>query len=258
MAPDKAIEAGALALFGEKYGSEVRVLSIGGGLEDRKAPYSVELCGGTHVSRSGDIGVFKIISEGAVGSGLRRIEALTGAGAKAWLDGQAALARELADALKVPTSEALARLDAILEDRRRLERELAETKKKLAMGGGAAAPAGPEDVGGVKLVARVAQGVGGKDLRALIDQGKAQVGSGVVAFVGVSEDGKAAVAVGVTEDLAGRIDARELVRVGAAAVGGKGGGGRPDMAQAGGPDGANAEAALAAIRDALKSAAVAA
>jgi alanyl-tRNA synthetase len=142
-----------------------------------------------------------------------------------------------------------------MDERRRLERELADAKRKLAMGGGAAAPAGPEEVAGVKLVARVAHGVGGKDLRPLVDQAKAQVGSGVVALVGVSEDGKAAVAVGVTDDLAGRIDARELVRVGAAAVGGKGGGGRPDMAQAGGPDGGKADAALAAIREALTSAA---
>jgi alanyl-tRNA synthetase len=207
------------------------------------------------VGRTGDIAVFKIVAESAIGAGQRRIEALTGAGAKAWLDEQAGLARALADAMKVPVAEAPARLEALMDERRRLERELADARRKLAMGGGAAAPAGPEEVAGVKLVARVAQGVGGKDLRALIDQGKAQVGSGVVALIGVSEDGKAAVAVGVTDDLAGRIDARELVRAGAAAVGGKGGGGRPDMAQAGGPDGAKADVALAAIRAALASAA---
>ncbi len=256
MTPEEAIEAGALALFGEKYGDEVRVLAIGAGLEDAKSPYSVELCGGTHVARTGDIGVFKIVEQSAVGAGVRRVEALTGAGAKAWLDEQAALARGLADALKVPLAEAPARLAALIDERKRLERELAEAKKKLAMGGGAAAPAGPEEVAGVKLAARVVPGVGGRDLRALVDQGKAQVGSGVVALVGVSEDGKVALAVGVTDDLAGRIDARELVRAGAAAVGGKGGGGRPDMAQAGGQDAAKAEDALAAIRAALEAAAV--
>jgi alanyl-tRNA synthetase len=251
--PDKAIEAGALALFGEKYGATVRVLAIGAGLEDRAKPYSVELCGGTHVSRTGDIALFKIVSESAVAAGVRRIEAVTAAGAKAWLDEQAGLARALADALKVPVAEAPARLQALMDERRRLERELAEAKKKLAMGGGGgpAAASGPEEIGGVKLIARVAQGVGAKDLRALVDQGKQQLGSGVVAFIAVSEDGKAAVAVGVTEDLSSKFDARELVRAGAAAVGGKGGGGRPDMAQAGGPDGAKAEEALAAIRAAL-------
>jgi alanyl-tRNA synthetase len=263
MPPEKAVEAGALALFGEKYGDKVRVLAIGAGLEEPGKPYSVELCGGTHVARTGDIAVFKIVGESAVGSGVRRIEALTGAAAKAWLDEQAALARALADALKVAPAEARARLGSLLDERKRLERELAEAKKKLALGGvggggaggGADATAGPEEVAGVKLIARVAPGVSGKDLRTLIDQAKSQLGSGVAAFVAVSEDGKAAVAVGVTEDLAGRLDARELVKAGAAAVGGKGGGGRPDMAQAGGPDGAQAEAALAAIRAALESAA---
>jgi len=253
MAPEQAIEAGALALFGEKYGDEVRVLTIGYDLEDEGLPYSVELCGGVHVPRTGDIALFKIIAESAVAAGVRRIEALTGEGAKAWLDEQSALARTLADTLKVPVADAAERLVAVLNDRKRLERELAEAKKKLAMGGGGGgAPAGPEEVGGVKIIARIAEGVGGKDLRALVDQAKEQLGSGVAAFVGVN-DGKAAVAVGVTSDLVERVDARELVRAGAAAVGGKGGGGRPDMAQAGGPDGANAEAAITAIKAALAS-----
>jgi alanyl-tRNA synthetase len=251
--PEKAIEAGALALFGEKYGATVRVLAIGAGIEDKAKPYSVELCGGAHVSRTGDIALFKIVSESAVAAGVRRIEAVTAAGAKAWLDEQAGLARALADALKVPVAEAPARLQALMDERKRLERELGEAKKKLAMGGGGgpAAASGPEEVGGVKVLARVAQGVGAKDLRALVDQGKQQLGSGVVAFIAVSEDGKAAVAVGVTEDLAAKFDARELVKAGAAAVGGKGGGGRPDMAQAGGPDGAKADEALAAIKAAM-------
>ncbi len=252
MAPEAAIKAGALALFGEKYGDRVRVLAMGESLSDAAQAYSVELCGGTHVRRTGDIALFKITGESAVAAGVRRIEAMTAAGAKTWLDQQAGVARRLADALKVPTGDAAARLDALLAERKRLERELADAKKKLAMGGGAASAAdGPEEIAGIKVIARVADGVGGKDLRALIDQAKAQVGSGVVAFVGVN-DGKAAVAVGVTADLASRIDARELVRVGAEAVGGKGGGGRPDMAQAGGPDGAKAAEAVAAIKAAVE------
>ncbi|MGD2131228.1 MAG: alanine--tRNA ligase [Maricaulaceae bacterium] len=257
MAPDKAIEAGALALFGEKYGETVRVLGIGGGIEDRAKPYSVELCGGAHVRRAGDIALFKVIGESAVAAGVRRIEALTGEAARLWLEEQAGLARTIADALKVPVADAPTRLVALLDERKRLERELAEAKKKLALGGasggGAAASQAPEDVGGVKLIARVLEGVGGKDLRSLVDEAKADVGSGVAAFVGVA-DGKAALAIGVTKDLSDRIDARELVKAGAAAVGGKGGGGRPDMAQAGGPDGAKAEDALAAIRAALEAA----
>jgi len=253
MAPAQAIEAGALALFGEKYGDEVRVLSIGSDLEDQGLPYSVELCGGVHVSRTGDIALFKIIAESAVAAGVRRVEALTGEGAKAWLDEQAAFARSFADTLKVPVADAPARLAAVLDERKRLERELAEAKKKLAMGGGGGAASGPEEVAGVKIIARVADGVGGKDLRALVDQAKEQLGSGVAAFIGVN-DGKAAVAVGVTSDLVDRVDARDLVRAGAAAVGGKGGGGRPDMAQAGGPDGDKAQDAIAAIKAELETA----
>ncbi len=254
MAPDAAVEAGALALFGEKYGDEVRVLTLGRDVEGGRGPYSVELCGGTHVERTGDIALFKIVGESAVAAGVRRIEAMTGAGAKAWLDGQAAAAQRLADTLKTPLGEAEARLAALLEERKGLERQLADAKKKLALGGGGAAgPAAPEEIAGVKLIARVADGVGGKDLRALVDQAKADLGSGVAAFVGVN-DGKAALAVGVTKDLAGRVDARELVRAGAEAVGGKGGGGRPDMAQAGGPHGDHADAAISAIRAALQAA----
>ncbi len=256
MSPDDAVAAGALALFGEKYGETVRVLSLGKDPGRASKPYSVELCGGTHVVRAGDIGLFKVVAEGAVAAGVRRIEAMTGAAAKAWLDDQLAIARSVADALKTPVAEAPARLKSLLEERRTLERALAEAKKRLALGGGdgRAAAAGPEVVAGVKLIARVAEGVGGKDLRALVDQGKDQIVSGVVAFVGVSE-GKAALAVGVTKDLTARFDARALVRVGAEAVGGGGGGGRPDMAQAGGPDGGRAEEAVAAIRKAVAAAA---
>ncbi len=254
MAPDDAVAAGALALFGEKYGDEVRVLTLGRDLAAPRQAYSVELCGGIHVERSGDIALFTIVAESGVAAGVRRLEAVTGAAAKAHLDEHAAAAQALADTLKVPLGEAGDRLAAVLEERRALERALAEAKKQLALGGGGSAPAGPEDVAGLKLIARVAEGVGGKDLRALVDQAKSDLGSGVAAFIGVN-DGKAALAVGVTADLADRVDARDLVRAGAAAVGGKGGGGRPDMAQAGGPDGAKADAALGAIRAALQDAA---
>lgn len=249
--PDKAIEAGALALFGEKYGDEVRVLSMGGALDDGKRAYSVELCGGTHVERTGDIAVFAIISEGGVSSGVRRIEAATGAEALSFLKSKAQVADDLATELKVPLKDLARKVATISEERRGLERELSEVKRKLAMGGGGGQAAGPEEIAGVKLIARVADGVGGKDLRGLVDEAKSQLGSGIVVFIGVNE-GKAGVAVGVTKDLTDKYSAVELVRVAAEAVGGKGGGGRPDMAQAGGPDGSKAESALDAVRAALK------
>ncbi len=249
--PEKAIEAGALALFGEKYGDEVRVLTMGDALDDSDMPYSVELCGGTHVSRTGDIGFFAILSEGGVSAGVRRIEAATGAEAIAFMRGRAQIAVDLADQLKSPLKDVPKKVASLSDDKRALEKELAEAKRKLAMGGGgSAAPAGPEDIGGVKLIARVAEGVGGKDLRAMIDEAKAQLKSGVVALVGVN-DGKAAVSIGVTEDMVGKLSAVDLVRTASAAVGGKGGGGRPDLAQAGGPDGDKAEDALEAVRKAI-------
>jgi alanyl-tRNA synthetase len=246
--PEKAIEAGALALFGEKYGDEVRVLSMGTG-DDRR--YSVELCGGTHVERSGDIAVFVITSESGVSAGVRRIEAATGAEALAYLKGRAQIGADIADSLKVPLKDLPKRVATLGEEKRNLERELAEAKRKLAMGGGGGVPAGPEEINGVKLLARVAEGVGGKDLRALVDEAKTQIGSGIVAFVGVA-DGKAGVAVGVTKDLTDKFSAVDLVKAASEAVGGKGGGGRPDMAMAGGPDGSKAEDALNAIRAILK------
>ena len=245
--PDKAIEAGALALFGEKYGDEVRVLSMGTG-DGRR--YSVELCGGTHVERAGDIGVFVITSEGGVSAGVRRIEAATGAEALAYLKGRAQIAADLAESLKVPLKDVPRRVAALGEERRSLEKELADAKRKLAMGGGGAAAAGPEEINGVKLMARIAEGVGGKELRTLVDEAKAQIGSGIVAFVGVA-DGKAGVAVGVTKDLTDTYSAVDLVKAASEALGGKGGGGRPDMAQAGGPDTDKAEEALAAVRAAI-------
>ncbi|RCL87691.1 alanine--tRNA ligase [Hyphomonas sp.] len=245
--PDKAIEAGALALFGEKYGDEVRVLSMGTGDAQR---YSVELCGGTHVERAGDIGVFVIMSESGVSAGVRRIEAATGAEALAYLKGRAQIAVDLAESLKVPLKDVPRRVAALGEERRSLEKELADFKRKLAMGGGGGAPAGPEEINGVKLMARIAEGVGGKELRTLVDEAKAQIGSGIVAFVGVA-DGKAGVAVGVTKDLTDTYSAVDLVKAASEALGGKGGGGRPDMAQAGGPDTDKADDALAAVRAAI-------
>jgi len=245
MPTDKAIEAGAEALFGEKYGEEVRVLTMG---EDGDKPYSVELCGGTHVRRLGDIGLFTILSESAVASGVRRIEALTSEGARRYLSHQAELARDAAAALKTNAEELPARVAQLSDDRRRLERELADAKKALALAGPAQGAKGDDakEIGGVKTVLRVVEGVNAKDLKSLADDAKASLGSGVVAFVAVA-DGKASIVVGVTDDLKDRISAVDLVRLGAEALGGKGGGGRADMAQAGGPDGARAPDALAAI-----------
>ncbi|MDE2631278.1 MAG: alanine--tRNA ligase, partial [Alphaproteobacteria bacterium] len=249
MPTDKAIAAGAEALFGEKYGDEVRVLTMG---EDADKPYSVELCGGTHVRRLGDIGLFTILSEGAVASGVRRIEALTSEGARQYLSHQAELAREAAAALKTNVAELPARVAQLADDRRRLERELSETKKALALAGPASGGNGGDvkTIAGISTVLRVVEGVAAKDLKGLADDAKAKLGSGVVAFVAVA-DGKASLVVGVTDDLKNRFSAVDLVRLGAEALGGKGGGGRADMAQAGGPDGTRAAAALAAIEKRL-------
>jgi alanyl-tRNA synthetase len=249
MSPDEAIEAGAMALFGEKYGDEVRVLSMGRG-ED--ASYSVELCGGTHVSALGDIQLLKITSESAVAAGVRRIEALTGEAARQWLTQREDRLRQAAASLKASPEEVPARVAALLEDRRRLERELAEAKKALALGGGRAVEApGPEQVGGHGFIGQVLEGMDPKGLRGLVDEAKKRVGSGVVALVAVN-DGRASVAVGVTDDLAGRRNAVDLVRRAVEALGGQGGGGRPDMAQGGGPDGSKAQEAVFAIRTALE------
>ena len=251
MSPEKAIEAGALALFGEKYGESVRVLAMGESLTSDDKAYSVELCGGIHVDRTGDIALFKIVGESSAAAGVRRLEAVTGEAARQWLETEANKAKDAAAALKVPTVELVERIEALQAERKTLERQLAEAKKQLAMGGGGgAAPAGPEEINGIKLIARVVEGVGGKDLRGLVDEARKQMGSGVAAFVGVNE-GKAALAVGLTDDLVGAMSAVDFVRAGSSAVGGKGGGGRPDFAQAGGPDGDKADDALAAIRQIL-------
>jgi len=254
MAPADAIAAGALALFGEKYGEKVRVLRLGDDLASPSKPYSVELCGGTHVRRTGDIAVFAILSEGGVASGVRRIEAATGAAALSHLKAQAALAKTIAANLKAPLAEAPERVALLSAEKRKLEAELSDAKKKLALAGdGGVAAAGPEEVKGVKLIARVLDGVPAKDLRGLVDEGKTQIGSGVVAYVGV-DAGKAALAIGVTDDLKGRVSAVDLIRAGVAAVGGQGGGGRPDMAQGGGPEAAKAGDAVSAIKAALEKA----
>ncbi|MCB1416673.1 MAG: alanine--tRNA ligase [Nitratireductor sp.] len=254
MAVDDAIEAGAMALFGEKYGDEVRVVSMGTAKRGPKTgkTYSLELCGGTHVANTGEIGVIKLLNESAVGSGVRRIEALTGGDALSYLEEQETRVHDIADLLKVPPQDTVARVGALVEERKRLERELAEAKKKLALGGGSGdSAAQTEEVGGVTFQGQVLEGIPAKDLKGLVDDAKARIGSGVVAMVSRSDDGKAAVVVGVTDDLAGKVSAVDLVRAASSAVGGKGGGGRPDMAQAGGPDGEKAEAALAAVRAAL-------
>jgi alanyl-tRNA synthetase len=275
MALEDAMQSGAMALFGEKYGDEVRVVSMGedpgsgpgnrpaeGGQRRSNKAWSVELCGGTHVKRTGDIGLVKIIAESASASGVRRLEALTADAARDYLAEQEARLRETAALLHVRPEDVVARVKALVDERKQLERQLSDAKKQIALGGGAAAGAGATAAGGgiktvgkVKLIARTVQGLNPKDLRGLIDDGKKQVGSGIVAIVGVTEDGKAGLAVGVTDDLTKTWSAVDLVRTGAEALGGKGGGGRPDMAQAGGPDGSRADAALAAIEAQLGAAA---
>jgi alanyl-tRNA synthetase len=250
MTPDDAIAAGAMALFGEKYGDEVRVLSMGQGDE---ANYSVELCGGTHVNALGDIAIFKIVSESAVSSGIRRIEALTGEGARLWLVDRDAKLREAAASLKASPEEVPARIAALVDTARRLERELADAKKALAMGGGGGAEAlGPEQVGGHAFLGQVVHGLDPKNLRGEVDAMKQRLGSGIAALIATNE-GRASVAVGVTADLAGSVSAVDLVKAAVAALGGQGGGGRPDMAQGGGPDGDKAAEALTAIRETLQS-----
>ena len=250
MAVDDAIASGARALFGEKYGDEVRVVAMGEGGGNTMG-WSVELCGGTHVRRTGDIGVISLVGEAGVAAGVRRIEALTGKAARKAANKQLQVVKAAAAELKVPLEEMPGRIEELLDERKKLERDLSGAKKKLAMGGGKSEAGDVRQVNGVKLLARAVSGIELKDLRSLADEGKRQVGSGVVAIVATSEDGKAGIVVGVTDDLTKRFNAVELVKKGAEALGGKGGGGRPDMAQAGGPDGSKAEDALKAIEAAL-------
>ncbi|MGR6469152.1 alanine--tRNA ligase [Rhizobium sp. PAMB 3182] len=255
MSVDDAIAEGAMALFGEKYGDEVRVVSMGTGVRGAKAnrPYSVELCGGTHVGSTGEIGLVRVLSESAVGAGVRRIEAVTGEGARAYLAEQDERVKTLAATLKVQPADVLSRVGAMMDERRKLEKELAEAKRQLALGGGNSSDSANDvrEVGGIKYLGKVLNGVAPRDLKGLADDGKAGLGSGVVTFIGISEDGKASAVVAVTPDLTARFSAVDLVRVASAALGGQGGGGRPDMAQAGGPDATKADAAIEAVAEAL-------
>ncbi|RWO30509.1 MAG: alanine--tRNA ligase [Mesorhizobium sp.] len=258
MSVDDAIAEGAMALFGEKYGDEVRVVSMGTGLHGARAnrPYSVELCGGTHVRATGDIGLVRIVSDSAVAAGVRRIEALTGEAARKHLDEQDKRLKAAAAALKISPADVPARVEALLDERKKLEKELTEARKKLALGdrSPAGVPAENETIAGVGFLGKAVSGVAPKDLKPLADAGKKSLGSGVVVFVGAGQDNKASVVVGVTDDLTGRFSAVDLVRVASAALGGQGGGGRPDMAQAGGPDASRAEDAIAAVKAALEAA----
>jgi alanyl-tRNA synthetase len=254
MGVDDAIAEGAMALFGEKYGDEVRVVSMGTGVRGEKTakPYSIELCGGTHVSATGQIGLIRVLSESAVGAGVRRVEAVTGISARDYLAEQDDRVKALAAALKVQPADVVTRVQTLMDERRKLERELADAKRKLAMGGGQGDAADAvREIAGIKFLGRAIAGIDPKDLKGMADEGKTSLGSGVVTLVGVSEDGKASAVVAVTADLVGRFSAVDLVRIASAALGGKGGGGRPDMAQAGGPDGARADEAIEAVAAAL-------
>ncbi|WP_169569652.1 alanine--tRNA ligase [Sneathiella limimaris] len=252
--PEEAIKAGAMALFGEKYGDEVRVVSMGGPepSKGKGKNYSTELCGGTHVNRTGDIGFFKIVSEGGLAAGVRRIEAVAGAAALDYVNEREQLLTEAAGALKSSPQELTARVSGLLEERKKLEKELKETRKKLATGGAGAVEQPTETVGGNTFVARVLEGVPPKDLKPMADEIKAQIKSGVIVLI-AANDGKASIVVGVTDDLTGQVSAVDLVRVGSEALGGKGGGGRPDMAQAGGPDASKGNEAVEAIKAKLSS-----
>lgn len=254
MGVEEAIESGARALFGEKYGDEVRVVSMGTERGANKA-YSVELCGGTHVIRTGDIGLISIVSESGVAAGTRRLEAMTGDAARRHLASEAKKLKEIASLLKASPQDAADRVSAIIEERKKFERDLADARKKLAMGGGNSSGASDvTEINGIKFLGRRVDGVEMKDLKGLADEVKAQLCSAVIALINVGEDGKAGLVVAVTNDLTARFNAVELVRVGSEAIGGKGGGGRPDMAQAGGPDGSKADHALQAIASLLRSA----
>jgi len=246
MSPDDAMKMGAMALFGEKYGDEVRVVAMGGKDEhlDTRQSYSIELCGGTHVRRTGDIGLCKILSESAVAAGVRRIEALTGEGAFSWLCDRNRALENVACALKTSPAEVLARVECLVDEKKRVEKEVECLRRKAASGGQTGFEA--RKIGNVSYIGKVLEGVSAKDLKPMADEMKAKIGSGVVALIAVAE-GKASLVVAVTPDLTDRISAVDLVKAGAEALGGKGGGGRPDMAQAGGPNAGDAPKAIAAI-----------
>ncbi|MFC0278607.1 alanine--tRNA ligase [Falsigemmobacter intermedius] len=249
MTPDDARAIGAQALFGEKYGDEVRVVSMGRKEGSNKgadgATYSLELCGGTHVTRTGDIGAFVALGDSASSAGVRRFEALTGQAALDYLRDQAARLAEAAAVLKAPSAELAERVKALADERKALQNEVAQLRRELAMGGGSGNGPEAKEINGVKFLAQTLSGVSGKDLPALIDEAKTRLGSGAVLLI-ADAGGKAAVAAGVTADLTERLSAVTLVKAAAEALGGKGGGGRPDMAQAGGASADNAEAAIAA------------
>ena len=251
---EEAKESGARALFGEKYDDEVRVVSMGRQRPGQNIPYSVELCGGTHVKRTGDIGLFKIVGESAVSAGVRRVEALTGANALRYLESQEQLVQETAAVLKAPAADIVPRVKALLDEKKKLEQELSNLRRQMATGGGATAGAGPEvkEIGGVKFTARVLEGFPAKDLKPMVDDLKTKLGSGVITLI-ATEDGKASIVVGVTADLTAKVSAVDLVKTGVEVLGGKGGGGRPDMAQGGGPNGAAANDAVDAIEKQLAS-----
>ncbi|MAH84618.1 MAG: alanine--tRNA ligase [Rhodospirillaceae bacterium TMED8] len=244
MDPDAAVEAGAMALFGEKYGDQVRVVTMGA--ENDEDRYSVELCGGTHVKRTGDIGPFKIIGESAVAAGVRRIEALTGPSCLAYFEAVENALNKAAALLKVTPEDVPARVESLIGERRNLERSLAQVRRKLVTGIGIDTTVETKEVAAFRFAPRLFDDIPSKDLKNLVDDLKNQIGSGIVAVVS-HIDGKASLVVGVTDDLTDRISAVDLVRTGSEAVGGKGGGGRSGMAQAGGPNGQNGQAALDAI-----------
>jgi len=256
MTPEEATKAGAMALFGEKYGDEVRVVSMGysGGSTEGNQAYSTELCGGTHARRTGDIGLFRIISESAVAAGVRRIEAVTGAAAQSYIAEEAKALSDAAAVLKVSPADVPGRIESLMDERRKLEKEVTELRRQLATGGSGGSASDVKEIAGTKFLGKILDNVPAKDLKSLADDFKGQVGSGVVALISVN-DGKASLVIGVTDDLVDNFSAVDLVKAGSEAVGGKGGGGRPDMAQAGGPDGGKADAALAAIEDAISASA---
>jgi alanyl-tRNA synthetase len=256
MSVDAAIAEGAMALFGEKYGDEVRVVSMGRNQEGARPIYSLELCGGTHVERTGDIGLIKVISESGSAAGVRRVEALAGNAARAYLEQQDKRVAVAAQLLRVSPHDLVPRLETLLEERKKLEAELAAAKKAVALGGGGSGPAiDVEEVNGIKLMARIVDDMDAKVMKSLVDDSKKKLGAGVVAFVSRNAEGRASLYVGVTDGLSAKLSAIDLVRVGSAILGGKGGGGRPDLAQAGGPDGQRADEALAAIRQAISASA---
>jgi alanyl-tRNA synthetase len=251
MGVEEAKESGARALFGEKYGDEVRVVSMGDPTGNAVG-WSVELCGGTHVRRTGDIGLITVLGDSGVAAGVRRIEALTAKGARQHARTNANLVAGVADALHVGTHEVFTRIEALQENLKKAERALSDANKKLALGGGGSAPASADEtVNGVTYVGRAVEGISAKDVKGLVDSEKKRIGSGVVTVVLKGEDGRGTVAVGVTDDLTGKYSAGELIKLATAALGGQGGGGRPDMAQGGGPDGAKGAEAIAAVRGGL-------